>query len=292
RLTAVVKAPDATPLPVWSTDESATLALLRQLLVDGAFGDDLERPARAWAANESPAAAWIVTDSSDAGPRIAFAELMGMPVSIDVSHRGDLTTYAVPSHEARVVELSPGVQAPVTVSRVGWSRELRPADRLTIAPAGLTVPRLWLPWSLHHFLDGEKVAEPPGYRTALRIFRAAEGTWRLYIECEVPEGTERRDDVVHVYLGEQGTRQPIRVDATGVATDWVDPSRRYRLPGFERSETRWSAIIDLPTEAESEDGSILFAVEHLRANDTVASWPRPMLPGQNEPGRVRLVPAP
>ncbi|MEM7622954.1 MAG: hypothetical protein AAF235_07090, partial [Planctomycetota bacterium] len=55
-----------------------------------------------------------------------------------------------------------------------------------------------------------------------------------------------------------------------------------------REPDRWTADIAIPDWAIEDDGTLILGITRTMQDGTRAAWPRPMLPWQREPGRIRI----
>lgn len=84
-----------------------------------------------------------------------------------------------------------------------------------------------------------------------------------------------------------------RVDATGAIADEARRPDLVKTPSdvrVVRTSDRWSFRLPIPAECIEPSGEIRLGITRTDLAGTRAAWPRPMLPWQDEPGRLSLVP--
>lgn len=124
----------------------------------------------------------------------------------------------------------------------------------------------------------------------------------LLVECMAPgvasnsspsmDSAASSADVVRIWIGPLGApRAVFRVDATGAIADEARRPDLVKTPGdvrIVRTADRWSFRLSIPAECVEPSGIIRLGLTRTDASGARAAWPRPMLPWQDEPGRLAL----
>jgi hypothetical protein len=117
--------------------------------------------------------------------------------------------------------------------------------------------------------------------------------WELFVECLTPRPTDAPEsDVVRVWIGPLGAPLAVfRVDGEGKVADEARRPDLVPTPGdarVVRSVDRWSFRLVLPDRCIESDGSIRLGLTRTDPTGSRSAWPRPMLPWQDEPGRLAI----
>jgi len=136
-------------------------------------------------------------------------------------------------------------------------------------------------------LSGARLA-PPNWQTGILLYKDEQsGRWNIYVEARFPAGTSEerlQAERIDIYFG------PYR------GTDAV-LSVTTRDEAAMLGEDRWSALLELPDAAlnrAAREGTLAIGFARTDSRITAngepgtTSWPRPLLPGEDEPGRFRL----
>jgi len=251
---------------------------------------------------------WVIDDGSRTieGARVATIGLTNLSngtLRISASARGESSgaRTTIGAHRSASVRAPVVVDPPPTPMSPPSARPMvvrsgDPVGRLGILTPGLDFdpPGLWIGplfrnWTRRSWLAGRPIASPGSRRTSALLQESPGGDgWELYIECEAPgmDGageSYESDDRVRVWLGPgyilTGPGAESRLRATSP-------------PPWRAHDWGWSSVVEIPPGLIAKDGTIDLAVERIDGRGTRASWPRPMMPDQREPGRatVRLVP--
>ncbi len=125
------------------------------------------------------------------------------------------------------------------------------------------------------------------------------GGWVLYLECRHDAGARLGasafdGEACQVWLGPFGApRARIDVRRSGAATltrfgRSVDQTRPARDVTVVRDDERWAAWIALDPALIGDDLLVELGLIRTDARGVRTSWPRPLLPVRDEPGRVRF----
>lgn len=226
----------------------------------------------------------------------------------------------VPAQEVRVLSagaegvetegLSRGQMKPVGLSvHAGRWVEERSAILASapVSPPGLTITALLGDWTMSGLLSGAPDAAmtpEPEWLTAVRVCYRARGEgsagsgegWWVYVECKSPPGKDKRspaaDETVRVWIGPPGNPSSVlRISSRGNVVDEQSIVRvgegLVRAARVTHEADRWVCEAPLPTGVVEQDGAIRIGVERTDALGRRSAWPRPMLPWQVEPGRIR-----
>jgi hypothetical protein len=120
----------------------------------------------------------------------------------------------------------------------------------------------------------------PELQTGLFLYRDdRDGAWKLLVEARTTGGPdERLSESVSVFLGPYGSPDTVLVITS------QDEATVHR-------SDRWSAIVDLPGAAldrAAAEGTLAIGFLRIGPGGGRSSWPRPLLPSQDEPGRTRI----
>lgn len=218
-----------------------------------------------------------------------------------------------------------GPSAPEVVAHAGdWSLALPLLPTLRAAPPGLTMA----PFSPDHTMDvwqrGETRQSRPEWTTAALLRRAPASSasparWEVLIECKRPAtapsgvGSQPRERV-EIWFGEPGpmaraviVHEDGRVERRPVIQALDDALREERggrepLLPVTRSATGWSVRVPLPpglpgtvasaeTQPDTPPGTprmLRMGAVRVDSAGRRSSWPRPMMPWQEQPGRALI----
>lgn len=298
-LSAVVQLEDGTLLPAWPRDDGPAWALLSTLLSRTANPPAKARAAEAWLAERSASIVWVIDDCGVASgrPGEALRATLGVanlgPARFEAlatltGSRDAAAPVRIEGHAARRVS----VEAPIerglagaggtAAIRVAAGDESRSVQLVTapvaVTPPGLLMGPLLAEWTMDSWTSGVAALPALERSTAARLERTPTGQWEVFVECRVPSADEAargtaRGDQVRIVFGPLGA--PL-----GVVT--------LEAPATLGQGDRWSARALVPAAAIEPGNLLRLGIERRDASGARSSWPRPMLPGQSEPGR-RLV---
>lgn len=312
-------------LPIWPSNTTELARLAHDLL--SPYIDDSTRALRAnaWLEAQPRALAWVIDDQGqiEAGTDrfistlgvISLPQTLGMSLfRIDTPAGFDATDpelVTVPAQEATQISIATD---PIHLSPNNPSLETKPirirtgrwnADRPMIAsptPARAPFVRIGpmqMDWTMSALLSNRPLesASPPIGHNALGILRRVgnpsptnqQHGWQLYFELGTPTPEHTRETLT-LWVGpytnpfavwtitpdgqvrfEQGTRPSVGI-----------PRVQIRI-----LDDRWVAMIDLPSGA-FDAGLLQLGLERTDANGLHTAWPRRMIPGQSEPGRLAI----
>jgi hypothetical protein len=218
----------------------------------------------------------------------------------------------------------PVVEAGLNLAKGGaWSTTISPiVGRAKVMPPGLELGPVLEPWTLASWRARSAVARGESRGVTVTIQRTVGGGdegssgWEAVVRCRGPVagavGGEK--DVVRLWCGAFERSRGVVVVGPGRRGEWVRASDVVVGAGEDGRGTRiggevavrdvgageiaragvsglreWTSVVPLPMEAFEEDGvTLIVGVEREYPAGVRASFPRPMMPGQAEPGRVGL----
>ncbi|MEM1424672.1 MAG: hypothetical protein AAGH64_11805 [Planctomycetota bacterium] len=292
RLVAI-GAPFGALLPVWNTDRDDDETLLRELLAPDAQPPQVAGAGEAWLARTPGVVAWVVDDrplmpeGRLPSCELGLLSLDALPATVELttlSGPARLTPALPAGQTPEFVRLPVSEQVPANVAIVGRSGS---EQRLGVVSAPLVAepPALVTSDFAHaHTRDTLGGAGAPPVvadrRTRATLTRLGPGRWRMTVECLSPDPDGRVD----LWLRDrQSGTPPMR--RTPTTPDTGD--------GWSRVEPdRWVAAFDFSLEnATDPDGLLRLAIVRTEDDGRTQSWPRPMTPGQNVPGRIAIDPS-
>lgn len=301
-LTAVVRMPWGTLLPAWPADQSHQQ--LRLELLDATTDAETRRAAQAWLDRQPPAIAWVIDESAHSPPphadtpttlhpppgvTVAVAELAGEPAILSTATPGEaaVNAAAVAGHAARALFAlaGPAPAGPASViARAGpWSNAVAAVPIVPAPqPPGLPIAPLHPQHSLASWRAGGIPTKTTTYATAARLHRLPmTDRWQLIVECRRPAQPDTPStDSIRLWLGPFG--EPTHT-ITASPHSPTEPGVEVRT-----QHDRWLAFIDIPEDAIEPHALLRLALERQLPQQRRHAWPRPLLPGQPEPGRLRL----
>jgi len=156
---------------------------------------------------------------------------------------------------------------------------LRPVP---MRPPGVPIGPAMEDWTMAGFQLG--VPTPRLGASGLAMVDPETGQVRLVFESPLA-GPEDRQSVA-IYLGTPGRSTLV---ATATSQGKLTSLPAGQATGrFALSAERWSVIVDLPADVIDPDGSVRVGWTIVDGTGRRASWPRPQLPWEVEPGRVVL----
>lgn len=308
RLTLVVETPGGRAAPGWPPPTGAwgLDALLSTLENESLDDRALVDRARTWLGLQPGTVAWVTDDAGLADPasslalvRVGVTDLTGearvAQAVLDPARPGPRVTLA-PRGSALVAASSPIDRAPgvVEIEAGSWRTALRvAAGPLAVGPPGFRAGPVAEPWSLASWLAGTPTFPGADRAAAALVRRRTDGAWEVYIECRFPGDAPPPGDRVRVWFGPTG--RPIavlEVTAAGTVRDATQDTDDQPAPAepiiVRRGADRWSCVIELPAQAIEGDGIVRLAVERRDDAGRRWTWPRPVTPWQEEPGRAAL----
>lgn len=287
-LTSVVRLPSGVVVPAWPVENDDHAQLLDALLAPGLKPEDAARRARGYLASIAGACLTVLDDNQGI---LALTEVRGQTLEATVA--GRQIRLAPFQTDISVIPESPdGAGMSVAEVRAGAMGSSAAAlnGAVPVRPPGFRIGPTYEPFTLAQWRTARPLPATGDRACAALIQRgpigAGEevggGAWQVYIECAAPhEGAAPGDEVV-LYVGD-GLR---RVDSGGTIRDGAGDEVGRFPTMFDHG--RWWAIVPLPDDAIEPDGTLLIAMERRNDSGVRATWPRPLLPGDDRPAPVRL----
>ncbi len=310
RLTAIARFDEQTQAPVWPTDEAA-LNSLRTALLDPDLPDTSKVAlTRDTLDSSRSSTAWIIDDAGWVEPTTGrTVVLLGVADRLDQAGlvRGSigdrkgpsvsLPSLGVARATVQATTLNPGeLPSPseVTLNVIGRESTALPAlpVGLPVQPPGFSLGPGWAPWTLTSWSNGSAFAAAQQLSFYALLHRRAptESTgsqWQLHVECPTPSGAE--PGFLRVYLGPSNAPiARLRIDPAGLQTEEIKAAMERDPVSITSTDDMWIATIDIPQSAIEPGGILRIAVERYDSNGARATWPRPVLPWQQSPGRAAL----
>jgi hypothetical protein len=310
-LTRWLVTPDAT-LPAWPTRTDEINDLVLAILRPGASDQGATRTALAFLERQPQWLAWVVDDAGGVvGGSIAVANFSPVPALLSVR----APTGAWQAHgmvEPDALALVPVPTSPAAASPAMWEVRLGGRTRalpitteaIGLEPPGLTIGPFWHDWTLEGLFTGTAQSPAPGQAAWIggliqmdpRLDAASSG-WVLYVEvrrppCDLPGPGQlaASTDAVRLSFGPTNSpRAVVTVRCTGLTT--FDTGAPGEVATLDTSGDRWAFTLPIDSAWFEPDGTILLGAQSLPGAGARATWPRPLLPGQHTPGRVRVDPA-
>jgi len=234
---------------------------------------------------------------------VGVTELRGKRADAMVSQTefGANPGLVVASHESAALPASARALPGTPVGQVwvrlgGWAERLGVVARpLAVEPPGLRLGPLVAEWTQVSWLAGAPVMQAgPAIGVGL-LQRSTSGTaWEAVVECRWPQSDtesgplDAEADRVVLWCGPyRQSRVAIEIGPDGQVSYPLGASVRARA-ACVREPGRWVALIEIPRAAFEPDGSLLLGLERRDPSGQRWSWPRPMMPGQSEPGRAAI----
>lgn len=323
-LTRWLVSPAATDgvLPLWPTDERALTDLVLAMLRPEATGESLTRTAQAFLDRQPQWLSWVIDDAGGVvGGSIAVVNLGHAPAllstrkprgvweAVDMVDPGSMVVFPAPGSDE-----SPSSRVASWEVRLGGRTALLPITNqaIDLTPPGLVIGPFWHDWTLEGLSSGSGRSPLPGSSNWIggllhrdpRLDSPAsnESGWVLYVETRRPPcglDDARREgasiDAVRLAFGPSDRpRAELTVRCTGLTTFEVLPPGGGAPDGgalLSASEDRWAFTLPIDQRWLEPDGTILLGVQSMPADGPRATWPRPLLPGQQTIGRVRVDPS-
>ena len=318
RLTAVVRTPGGELVPAWPAGDPRADELLG-LLIDPARSDRAKvGDARAFVASFAPVLAWVeseapAADGSAVRVRVGAANMTLETETATLAPAGGTARDIRPlgPHEAGVLGFT--LERDADASAPGSGRgtdvvEVRLGERsvrlrvvtawVSAIPPGAPLGPLHGWHTMGSWLSG---SAPPagGWGTSVRLTRRAvdpvesgrrEG-WVVRVEASRPvggaggAGGAGGRDVVRVWLGGAGSPRSVLVMGPGEGVGVEGWGGRAVRGGVrERSDgSGWTGWVEVPAGVLPARGPAAVGVTR-EVGGGVLAWPRPLLPGEREPG--------
>jgi hypothetical protein len=304
-------------VPLWPTSGGAINDLVLAILRPGATDEAIRRSVRAFLDRQPEWLAWVADDAGGVvGGSIATVNLNDQPALLSVRPPGG-------AWEAHSM-LEPGQLATVNIPTAssaargpavwelrlgGRSRSLALAtDAIALQPPGMPIGPFWNDWTLEGLIAGTGQSPTPGQSgwvgglihedPRLDVPPGTSSGWAVYIEvrrppCELPRPGQAAPEADAVRLSFGPTAQPraeVSVRCTGLTTFGTgSPGAESAL--LTTAADRWSFTLPIDRSWLEPDGTLLIGAQFLPHDGPRVSWPRPLLPGQQSVGRVRIDPS-
>lgn len=305
-----------TVLPIWPTRADDVNDLILAILRPGASDEAIRRTVLAYLERQPQWLAWVANDAGDiVGGSIAAVNLSPTPALLSVraptgpweAHGmlapGELALVPTPS------TTMPSATPVVWEVRLGGRTRALPVttNAIPLTPPGMPIGPFWHDWTLDGLIAGTGQSPSPGQTgwiggliqkdTRLDSRDATSSGWVVYIEvrrppCDLPRAGQPTPDIDAVRLSFGPTNTPraeVTVRCTGHTTfDIAAPSQGAIL---NTTTNRWAFTLPIDSAWLESDGTFLIGVQSLPHDGRRATWPRPLLPGQQTIGRVRIDPS-
>lgn len=303
-------------LPVWPTDVQGINDLVLTILRPGASDESVIRAVQAFLDRQPQWLAWVANDAGGVvGGAIAVVNLSWAPALLSTRPpMGRWEAYGMlePGEMALVpAPPRPGVGSEPSVWEVrlgGRTRSIElTTNALDLTPPGLPIGPFWRDWTLDGLVSQTAQATSPGQNgwiggllqrdTRFNAPASSENGWVLYMEirrppCELPApgAPAPQLDAVRLAFGPSDRpRAEVIVRCSGLTTfERGAPANGAIL---STDGDRWAFTLPIDRAWLEPDGTILFGAQFLPHDGPRATWPRPVLPGQETIGRVRLDPS-
>lgn len=308
RLTSVAEFEPGVTVPIWPVDDAALTSLRSSLLDDRATDAQIIERTKAALLSAPSSTAWVIDDAGWVQPStgrtvslVGIVERTGKPGLARTSAAGGATgpmatlpAFGVTRNTVLTPSFASGQafsQTIATTSVVG-----RDDTDLPLLPLGLPIetPGFRLgpglaPWTLSSW-TAMAPRPAPGRLSfyALLHRRAGERDgWQLHVECPVPAGAD--PGMLRVHLGP--SNEPIailRIDPAGLQQDQLNAPLERDHVSIREEPGLWVATVNIPENAIEQGGILRLAIERFNDAGERATWPRPVMPWQQTPGRAAL----
>jgi hypothetical protein len=327
RLAGVVDFGNGYVAPAWPTDHGAIDRLLADILDPSFSKQQISNRVEGWLTLQPRAIAWVIDDAGTISITGQGVGTVGVANLTELSTLGWISSSAAetssltpmpPFSSARmsvvaIHENEPGVgtnSGPekalfrVSVHAGTWRSDAAVvASAVQVRAPGFKMGPLLSDYTMATWMTGG-TPQSPAMQTAAMLFPAATASDgpELLVECKAANASSlskaptdpQSIDVVRVWIGPLGApRAVFRVDATGAIADEARRPDLVKTPSdvrVVRTSDRWSFRLPIPAECIEPSGEIRLGITRTDLAGTRAAWPRPMLPWQDEPGRLSLVP--
>lgn len=304
-LTTIVSMTDGQLLPAWTDATPRLNAIIDTALNTTRPPARAAEAARSWLNAISPVQSWVIDDGSrtldgDRYATVGVANLSNASVDVSVAPLGEPASDRATVRPQRALTIGAPVlvDPPAVMTESPSARPLvvrtgRPVARMRVLtpgrsfdPPGLRVDGLFATWTRRSWLAQRPSVMSGDQRTMALLQQSPDGQgWEIYIECATRAAPlEGSDDRVRIWLGPYGGSEGYLLAGPGAEARL----RSAEPPMWRAHEWGWSSVVEIPAAMIGSSGTIDFAVERIDASGVRSTWPRPMLPGQNEPGRATV----
>lgn len=285
RLTAVSEVPSGAWLPMWPPPSREDQRLLAHLTDPRTSADERADIALTWLDQSPGYVAVVLNDAANGAVQIAAIDVGDMTADISVRSSSFRPTrvprprmlgtstvrlQVLPQaiDESPIAALTgdptPRVGEQILLTALSGSQTLAaPADSLPAMRPGAVLGPLYPAWTRDALFRATPETALLENAAALVLRRNAAGTWVVQLQCT----GEHNGDTVTFFVDQQEVTIP-RAQGKAFGTGWI-------------------ASLELDSSSIA-DSVIDLAVVRRQADGTVSSWPRPMLPMQLDPGRIRI----
>ncbi|MEQ8845081.1 MAG: hypothetical protein RIB58_09525 [Phycisphaerales bacterium] len=304
-------------LPMWPTDADTITDTILAMLRPDASDAAVLRAAESLISREPAWLAWVIDDAGGVvGGTIAVANLTGTRALLSArAVGGPWIAHGMVEPGAVQSIPAPSAQRNATQAyevRLGGRTAILPiaTDAIPMKPPGVAIGPFWYDWTCRGLIQGTAGSPAPASANWLagliqrdprpNADSVATSGWAVYVEitrppCELDRMDSQLEaiDSVQLFFGPtESPRAVVRVRCTGVAS-WSSTAQRtpQTVQVFTRqSSDRWAFTLPIDRAWLEPDGTILIGAKWVPAAGQRASWPRPLLPGQDVVGRVRMDP--
>ncbi|MBO6512688.1 MAG: hypothetical protein JJ974_01830 [Phycisphaerales bacterium] len=322
RLAQTATTHDGVIVPLWLDDTAQLSALAHDLL--SPFVNDELRVERidAWLDAQPQSMSWVVDDAghptrypvtltptvgmlglrdtlTDSQANLARIQSEGIAPVVEMLEPGVLTERMLPTPSGVFSPKTQSDEPRALTVQIGRDRSIIKAlgSIPQAEPPGVLVGPLLTDWTLQAFSTRRSAlgALPPDpQRVAGMVHRIApldepdhRVGWRLYLECAVDDSASAEETSIGIWIGPMNATRiawsisrslglvEMRSDAD------LNPDPTY---SFVEDGDRWIIELDIPPRAINEDGFLILGLTREDASSR-SSWPRRMMPWQEEPGR-------
>ena len=315
---------DGQIVPMW-TDDTAQLSALAHDLLSPFVNDELRvERVIAWLETQPQSMSWVIDDSGHptrhpftltqtigtmvATPltkaqqsQLARVQSVGIEPVVEMIPSGSIarSTLVAPSaptptyaqvNDPRIISIQVGNQR---------SRLKSMGDVPLASPPGVLIGPALNDWTLHAFGTQQSslgaLPDPP-YRVAGLVHRVADideldprAGWRVYLECAI-DPKSSIDTNIQIWIGPMNSSRVAWTISRKLGLVELRSDADINIEPIFTSTTdgdRWILEIDLPPQAISNDGFLVIGLEREDGNRH-SSWPRRMMPWQDEPGRFAI----
>jgi len=322
-LTRTITFPAGVTVPAWGADPSAESHLLEELLSPALDDDAKQARARVWLEAQPAGFAWVIDDAAGITSRIGRMAPTPTP-AIGVANLTNHSQRAVVGMASAPAATKRSVLAPASATITAWPKGSRAAPgpasatnlqvsvgdwrssvtaqgrAIAAQPPGVRGQRLHGPHTMRSWLTATEPAPNAASATSVLVQRqTGAGDWEVYVECDRPSRTSEDADVVRVFFGPRDAPLAVlRIEPDGTITDEITdasqndidalgPPRGLDKTAHGGDATRWWALAPIPRWAIEPGNVVRIGVER-RAMGARATWPRPMLPWDDSPGRALI----
>ena len=192
---------------------------------------------------------------------------------------------------------------PITVGIGRWSVQHQPiVSRIPARAPYVRIGPLLADWTMSALVNNRPMeqASLPGNRATVGMLRRISKPgrlntrlgWQLYLECALADGDIEAEEVC-IYVGPRG--QPAaawRITADGQISNAAGAGQYGDVADVQTRvlSDRWILQVTLPEHVFNENGNLMLGITRTDGEGVHSAWPRRMIPGQDEPGRLIITP--